>query len=112
MVKTSEGRMHMGASKSPNARSYGWRRQGVPVDSGLSSSPARIMKASEPCYGLTPFLFASRHPFCHSLYRRKILQQVICGPHAPTGQKQVFSRPGYAERNGSKVRLEELLELQ
>jgi hypothetical protein len=33
MVKTIAGRMHLGASKSANARLYGWRRQSVPMAS-------------------------------------------------------------------------------
>jgi hypothetical protein len=31
MVKTVAGRIHMGASKSANARLYGWLRQSVPM---------------------------------------------------------------------------------
>ena len=37
MVKTIAGRMHLGASKSANARLYGWMRQSVPV----ASAPAQ-----------------------------------------------------------------------
>jgi hypothetical protein len=33
MVKTIASRMHMGASKSANARVHGWMRQGTPMAS-------------------------------------------------------------------------------
>jgi hypothetical protein len=37
MVKTSAGRIHLGPSKSANAREYGWMRESVPV----ASAPAQ-----------------------------------------------------------------------
>jgi hypothetical protein len=37
MVRTIAGRMHLGTTKSTNARLYGWMRQSVPV----ASSPGQ-----------------------------------------------------------------------
>ena len=42
MVKTIAGRMHLGASKSANARLYCWMRQSVPVASASAQAQLGI----------------------------------------------------------------------